>query len=261
MGYLIRSRIKLMAIVRITYNGQMSCRLCGVVLSPINKCNAHIFPSSLLKLLAPGEYGSIKIVGTEMDRAKRTPIGSYDCNILCATCDNKVGIYDGYSRRFMENSVLVPHPSGAGWTIDNVDQHKLKMFCISYLWRASITNLSEFKAVSLGTVHEERMRQMILNDNSGGVNDYTVSLQKFSNDDGNFGGILLLARTRLVGLNVYEGYLPHGYKFWVKVDSRNEDKLSAISVGAAEPLFVGDRGNFHTSVEKTIIVRTAMRSK
>ncbi len=239
----------------------MNCRLCDVHLISENKCNAHIFPSSLLKLLTPGEYGSLKVVGTDMDRSKRTPIGSYDSNILCASCDNKIGVYDGYVRRFIECSVLVPHPSGVGWTIDNVDQHKLKMFCISYLWRASITSLAEFKGISLGAVHEGRIRQMILNDNSGGINDYTVSLQRFNNDDGEFGGILFPARTKLVGLTVYEGYLPQGYKFWVKVDSRNEDKVSSLSVGAVEPLFIGDRGNFHTSVEKSIMVKAVRKSK
>lgn len=239
----------------------MNCRLCGTELTPGNKCNAHIFPSSLLKLLSPGEYGSLKVVGTEMDRSKRTPIGSYDSNILCSSCDNKIGVYDGYARKFIERSVLVPHPSGVGWTIDNVDQHKLKMFCISYLWRASITSLPEFKGVSLGVVHEEQIRQMILSDDSGGTHDYTVSLQKFSNNDGKFGGILFPARTKLVGLNTYEGYLPHGYKFWVKVDSQNENEISSLSVGAREPIFIGDRGDFHSSVEKFIMVRAVRRSK
>ena len=239
----------------------MNCRLCGVALSPANKCDAHIFPSSLLKLLTPGEYGSLKVVGTDMDRSKRTPIGSYDSNILCPTCDNKIGVYDGYARTFVENSVLVPHASGAGWIIENVDQHKLKMFCISYLWRASITSLPEFSGVSLGGVHEERIRKRILSDDSGSIHDYTVSIQKFSNNDGKYGGILFPAKTKIVGLTCYEAYMPQGYKFWVKVDSRNENKVSGISVGAKEQLFIGDRGNFHISREKAIMVRAVRQSK
>jgi hypothetical protein len=239
----------------------MNCRLCGIALVSANKCNAHIFPSSLLKLLTPGEYGSLLVVGTDMSRSKRAPIGSYDSTILCATCDNKIGVYDGYARTFVERSILVPHPSGVGWTVTNVDQHKLKMFCISYLWRASITSLAEYRGVSLGAAHEERVRQMILADNSGSIHDYTTSLQRFSNDDGKFGGILFPARTKIVGLTCYEGYLPHGYKFWVKVDSRNENLVSSLSVGAVEPLFIGDRGDFHSSVEESIMVRAVQQSK
>lgn len=239
----------------------MNCRLCNVTLTPVNKCNAHIFPASLLKLLAPGEYGSLEIIGTDMDMSKKTPIGSYDSNILCASCDNKIGVYDGYARTFVEKSILVPHISGVGWMVTGTDQHKLKMFCVSYLWRASITTRPEFKGINLGTIHEEQIRQMILNDTSGDPHDYTVSLQKFSNKDGKFGGILFPARTRLVGLNCYEGYLPQGYKFWIKVDSQNEDKLSSLSVGAVEPLFISDRGDFHSSVEKNIMVRAVRRSK
>lgn len=239
----------------------MNCRLCGEELSSANKCDSHIYPSSLLKLLTPGEYGSLKVVGTGMDRSKRTPKGSYDSAILCSTCDNKIGVYDGYARTFVEGSVLVPHVSGEGWIVENADQHKLKMFCVSYLWRASITIRPEFRGVNLGTTHEERMRQMIQNNDSGTVHDYTVSLQKFSNNDGKFGGILFPARTRIAGVTCYEAYLPRGYKFWVKVDSRNEDVLSGLSVGAIDPLFVGDRGDFHSSREKAIMVRAVRRSK
>lgn len=239
----------------------MTCKLCDTTLTLFNKCNAHIFPASLLKLLTPGEYGSLKVVGTKMDRSKRTPIGLYDSKILCAECDNKIGVYDGYARRFVEKSILVPHQSGVGWIVEGADQHKLKMFCISYLWRASITSLPEFGDVSLGFVHEERIQQMILNDTSGGKHDYTVSLQKFSNNDGKFGGILFPARTRLVGLTSYEGYSPQGYKFWVKVDSQNEERLSGLSIGTTEPLFIGDRGDFHSSREKSTMVRAVKRSK
>jgi len=238
----------------------MKCKLCGVTLTPANKCNAHIFPGSLLKLLAPCQYGSLKVVGTDMKRSKRAPIGSYDSKILCATCDNKIGTYDAYARMFVEKSTLTPHASGVGWTISGADQHKLKMFCISYLWRASITSLTEFNGVSLGDVHEERIRQMIINDNSGSVHDYTTTIQRFNNDNGEFGGILFPARTKIAGLTAYEGYLPYGYKFWIKVDSRIEDIVSSLSVGAVEPLFIGDRGDFHTSVEKSIMVRAVKRS-
>lgn len=239
----------------------MNCRLCNTALTPANKCDAHIFPASLLKLLTPGEYGSLKVVGTDMDRSKKTPIGSYASNILCSGCDNQIGVYDGCARTFVEKSILVPHASGVGWMITGSDQRKLKMFCISYLWRASITKRAEFRGVSLGSTHEDRIRQMIFNDDSGDRHDYTVSLQKFSNNDGKFGGILFPAKTRLLGLNCYEGYLPQGYKFWVKVDSRNEDTLSSLSVGATEPLFIGDRGDFHSSAEKSIMLRAVRRSK
>ena len=36
-----------------------------------------------------------------MDHAKRRPIGSYDSNILCASCDNKIGVYDAYVKEFV----------------------------------------------------------------------------------------------------------------------------------------------------------------
>jgi len=195
-----------------------------------------------------------------MGYAKKRPIGSYDGNILCAVCDNKIGIYDEYAKVFVTTAKLVTHPSGAGWTVDNVDQHKLKMFCVSYIWRASITSLAEFRGTSLGTLHEEKMREMILKDDSGTPYDYTASIQKFESADGKFGGILFPARTKVNDVNHYEAYLPNGYKIWVKVDSRNEDVITPLSIGALDPMFVGNRGDYHASTEKGIMVNAVRRS-
>lgn len=238
----------------------MKCRLCGVVLTSSNKCNAHIFPASLLRLLSAKEYGQLKIVGTEMDRAKKKPIGSYDDSILCSPCDGKIGIYDKYAKKFVVTSKLVPHPI-AGWTISGVDQHKLKMFCLSYLWRASITRLPEFNGVSLGDLHEEKLRKMILLDDSGTPSDFTTSIRKFESRGSQFGAILFPARTRIRGLTHYEAYLPDGYKVWVKVDSRNDPMIDALSIGAIEPMYVGNHGDFDSSIEKKIMVQAAQRSK
>jgi hypothetical protein len=239
----------------------MTCKLCGVQLTASNKCEAHIFPRSLLRVLSPEEYGQLKLVGTDMDRSKRRPIGSYDKNILCSSCDSKIGIYDSYAKVFVTNKHLVPHPSGAGWTMTGVDQGKLKLFCISYIWRASITTLEEFNRTSAGAVHEEAMRLMILDDNPATPSDYTTSVHKFVSIDGKFEGILFPARTRINDINHYEAYLPNGYKFWVKVDSRNDELIDSLSVGAVEPMFIGHRGDYHGSIEKNIMVKAARRSQ
>jgi len=102
---------------------------------------------------------------------------------------------------------------------------------------------------------------MILDDYSGTPNDYTTSIQKFESADGKFGGILFPAKTRINKLAHYEAYLPNGYKIWVKVDSMNEGVITQLSIGATEPMFVGNRGDYHSSVEKGIMVNAVKRSK
>lgn len=240
---------------------QPKCRLCNVLIDTSNRCEAHIFPRGLLKAMAKDEYGQLLIVGTDMDRKKRAPIGSYDTEILCQSCDNKLGDYDDYAQNFIKESKLIDHPSGVGWTIDNVNHSKLKLFCVSYLWRASITQRPEFIGVNLGVKHEECIRQMLLKNNSQSPLQYTTILAKFENSSDKGEGILFPAKTRIKGLVFYEGYLPGLYKFWVKVDSQEDPTLSYASLGDKEYVFVHNRGDFDTSVERSIMVRAVQKSQ
>lgn len=237
----------------------MVCRLCLSDLSDGNRCEAHIFPRGLLKAMSNDEYGKLLIVGTEMKK-RRAPIGSYDTDILCRDCDNKIGVYDDYALSFVKSVKLTSHPSGVGWTASGVNQDRLKLFCISYLWRASITSRDEFRGVSLGSRHEENIRQLLLNDSAGSPTEYTTIFARFESASDTAQGILFPARTRLRNLNFYEGYLPGLYKFWTKVDSQNDPVLSSVSLGDQPDMFVHNRGNFDTSIERSIMVKAVKTS-
>ena len=239
----------------------MNCRLCDSDLSSVNKCDAHIFPRGLLKFMSQEEFGKLLIVGTDMGKKKKAPIGSYDPNILCNKCDNKIGHYDDYALTFISNAEIENHPVGVGWKANNIDPHKLKLFCMSYLWRESITTRSEFSGISLGSQHEEKIKNFIKNDDQGTPDDYTVIFAKFTSKTGKGAGIIFPARTRIRGLTFYEGYLPNLYKFWIKVDSRRDNVMSGISVGAQEEMYVHDKGDFDMSIEKGIMVKAVRQSQ
>ncbi len=236
----------------------MDCKLCGAQLTPYNRCKAHILPASMLKEMAPEDYGSqIKVVGMDLPYAKNRPIGLYDPDILCRPCDGGIlGKYDKCGIQFVKKALLTPRPSGAGWSAANIDQAKLKLFCLSYLWRASVTTLDDFKGVSLGDKHENAIRQMLLNDDAGSADAYSVNFARFNDDDKSFGGLLFPARTRVRNLTYYEAYLPGLYKFWVKVDSQVDPVISYASLGALPYVFVNDKGEFRTSREIQIMAKT-----
>lgn len=210
--------------------------------------------------MSTDEFGQLLVVGTDMERKKKTPNGSYDMDILCRTCDNKLGDYDDYALNFVKKTRLLAHPSGKFWTADGVDQSKLKLFCMSYLWRASITTREEFSGIDLGIKHETRIRELLLSGDSGTPDQFTTIFSKFSNADEMIGAIMFPARTHLRKLTYYEGYLPRLYKFWVKVDSQNDEVMSAHSLGAHEVMVIHNRGDFDTSIEKELMVQAARRS-
>lgn len=238
----------------------MKCRLCDVELNDGNRCKAHIMPRGLLRSMSPKELGNLLIVGTDMGKKRRAPGGLYDQDILCNVCDNKFGIYDLYALDFINNSKLIKHPSGVGWSISGADQNKLKLFCLSYLWRASITSLEEFRGTDLGAIHEERIRQILLAQDPGEVDSYTTIFAKFVRADDNLGAVMFPAKVRIRNLTYYEAYLPRLYKFWVKVDSQVDPIMSSNSLGGNKSIFIHNRGNFDSSIEKEIMVRAANNS-
>lgn len=238
----------------------MNCKLCSTTLTDENKCNAHIFPRGMLRAMSPDTFGNLLIVGTNMAKKRRAPTGIYDPNILCRDCDNKLGEYDDYALAFSTRQTLSDHPSLVGWSAADVDQQKLKLFCMSYIWRASITNRPEFKGVSLGAKHETDLKDMIKIGSPGDVDKYSTVIAKFNNDNENYGAILFPAKTRLGKVRYYEGFMPFLYKFWIKVDSQIDREMRGISLCAMDSLFVADKGDFHTSHEKEIMWRAANKS-
>src|SRR6218665_2718976 len=119
------------------------CRYCH---EEKKLCDAHIIPRSFL-----GKRRFLKL-STENRFIDRSPKGPYDRGILCADCDRKIGVYDGYAKELLlarlshfslRNGLLcIPQKE--------FDYLQLKKFFISVLWRASISKHEAFSIVSLG---------------------------------------------------------------------------------------------------------------
>ncbi len=54
------------------------------------------------------------------------------------------------------------------------DYATFKLFHLSVLFRASVSSLSTFQEVNLGALHEERIRQMLLNEDPGKDWEYPI---------------------------------------------------------------------------------------
>lgn len=237
----------------------MLCRLC-LVNEPNMK--AHILAEGLLKLIhhVDKEYdGRFILVGENLKKPLNRPTGSYDRNILCTKCDNKLGIYDKAAINFCKRQDILPHPSGAAYTLNlsEGDQKKLRLFVISYVWRASITTLNEFKGISLGSKHEEKIRQLLLNGDPGNPQEYAVLVSKFSlPEDKKVWGMHVLnpVSNKLEGVNTVDIYLPNLYKLILKVDQRPFGEIFSKSVvGETKEILIFDREDYRESDEFKIM--------
>ena len=63
--------------------------------------------------------------------------------------------------------------------VDDIDNHKLRMFQLSLLWRASISSKKMFSQIFIGN-HEEVIRKLLVNDDPGNYQKYSC-VMSFSN--------------------------------------------------------------------------------
>lgn len=240
------------------------CRLCQ---KNAPNMKAHIMAEGLMKLIhgQPKYDGRFIMIGSEIKHPISRPTGSYDNTILCAECDNKLGVYDNVAINFCKYKDLKRHPSDAAYIISGFSQPKLKLFALSYIWRASITELKDYRGISLGDAHEAKIRDTLLNDDCGNIDDYSVLVSKFNlpTEKEKWGmHVLGPVMGRLQDVNTIEVYLPNLYKLKVKIDQRSfPDNLSSFGLNAQQDIIIFDMGDYVGSDEFAIIHKAILASK
>ena len=93
-------------------------------------------------------------------------------HLLCQECETKLSRYEGYTKRVL---LKIPefsrHPSGKFIFLEGVNCEQFKIFQLSILWRASVSQNPMFMNVNLGK-HEEKIRCMLNEENPGKFNNY-----------------------------------------------------------------------------------------
>ncbi|MFJ1270015.1 hypothetical protein ACD661_15760 [Legionella lytica] len=92
----------------------------------------------------------------------------------------------------------------------------IKMYFISILWRASVTERKEFSQVNLGDKYESKAREAILNQNSEFFPELDIVFSKFEHG---ISGFMLPRKEKFGVVNGYRIGFPY-YSCLVKVDRR-----------------------------------------
>lgn len=158
----------------------MVCSLCNQEKVLIKK--SHIIPDFMYKGMFDDNHFIYSTNLTNLDKYKKLPNGIYEKNILCAYCDNVIlGKLESYASNVLYggkglNSSEIPKFQNAysndgirSVFISNIDYNKFKLFLLSILWRAHLSNHSFFSGIKLGTT-AETLRKMIY-ENDGGNED------------------------------------------------------------------------------------------
>lgn len=130
------------------------CLYCGQERTLVK---AHIIPEAFFRDIR-GDASTLYFVMNEPSaHPKRAPIGLYDKQILCGQCEKAFQNVDDYAAALLirERDSAFERRSHNGRTIyvaEQFDYHRMKLFIVSVLWRASVSTQQYFSRVNLGPV-------------------------------------------------------------------------------------------------------------
>ncbi|WP_452231662.1 hypothetical protein [Lacinutrix sp. MEBiC02595] len=182
------------------------CRLC---LKDKKLIKAHIIPDFLYSGMKAEDDKNIFYEVTynfakKESRSKKIQTGDFDKNILCEDCDNRIigANYEKYAMKSMYGKNIDPKiaPICKNYKIPNndteysicknIDYGKMKLFLLSILWRASITDRKSFKNVQLGDKHEERLRKIIYENIIPKESEYPIMMTSFMRTKNSFKNLI-----------------------------------------------------------------------
>ena len=168
-------------------NDMQTCKFCNKE-KPLVK--SHIIPRSFYEIShfkekAPNKALSI-LSDSDHNNPMRRPDGIYDSKLFCASCEKKFMVYDDYAFKLLNeqksNRKTLRDQRGKMDVqyYESYDYQKLKLFFMSVLLRASLSEDFFFQKVDVGPFIND-LKEAIDKNDPKGVNDFSVLLAYYKN--------------------------------------------------------------------------------
>ena len=229
----------------------MQCKLCFQE-KPLTE-NSHIIPKKFFqkafinipKGFAPENYGDkANRLYSKESKSRNQQSGIHVKNILCESCEQKLGVFDNYAQTILLNNdkYLKKDDKEKVWKLQNIDYDyiKLKLFFMSVLWRSQICSDSFFSQVELTSDSEAKLRDMIINKNPGSENEFSVLLLKYLGEEAESFSVSR-------GKQLCEVYMFRlgNYTFYIKVDENSwPDLFQEYMLKPEQDLLIPDGGPY-----------------
>jgi len=149
----------------------MKCALC---LIENELCDSHIIPEFFYKPLYDEKH-RMNIIPLSSEQRKKYEQKGIREKLLCQRCEGQISKYESYARKVFFGGTELIYYQGNPITILNINYTYFKLFQLSLLWRASVSQHIFFNQVSLGP-HENRIREMIYYEKPGVHMEYPCAI-------------------------------------------------------------------------------------
>jgi hypothetical protein len=157
----------------------MICRLCKKD-KPLK--NSHIIPEFIYGPLYDEKHRFHVLSTLKTTKNAKLQKGIRE-KLLRGDCEGKLSVYERYVSLIFSGAIpSQASRNGKFVTLEGLEYDKFKLFALSVLWRAGVSNLPFFAQVSLGP-HEEKLREMILNEKAGEPDEYSFMMVLVTHED------------------------------------------------------------------------------
>ena len=151
---------------------------------------SHVIPRSFYEITsfkqkAPKKSLSI-LSDSEHYKPVKRPIGIYDTKLFCAVCEKKFMVYDDYAFKLLneqkDNRKTMRDENGQEVVqyYENYDYQKLKIFFMSVLLRASLSEDFFFQNVNVGPFLEA-LKEAVERNDPKSTDEFSVFLSYYKN--------------------------------------------------------------------------------
>jgi hypothetical protein len=176
-----------------------TCKLCH---TETKLRNSHILPEFFYLPLYDDLHRAVSVPSDGKEKLVQKGVREY---LLCQECETKFSRYEGYAAKLLQEiSSFSRDPSGLFVYSDGIDYKKFKLFQLSILWRAGVSQKKMFVQVDLGLKHEEKIRRMLVEETPGKSFEYGCLMIMFPNPKKLKRFIWSPAYVRLSGHNGYK---------------------------------------------------------
>jgi hypothetical protein len=235
------------------------CKMCGVQSGFVK---AHIVPQSFYPERDRGKDALSVLSSHPNDRKRHSRTGIYDMQLVCAKCEQLFDPLDNYaSKLLVEGARAFRTTNYLGqplvYHVDSFDYVKLKLFCLSLLWRTAASGRREFANVDLGSFLPT-LTNMVKHGDPGNADTFATILCKFSGIESWQSGVITPVRQCFEGINFYS-IVATAYVFHIKVDHRPvRDPLAGLVIRPDAPLLILAQ-DFRDSAEFDTMLRLVKR--
>lgn len=160
---------------------------------------SHLLPKALTR---PLEHGEVRVEAGEGSRPTKRYDSWFDKTIVTRKGEDILEAYDTFAIQELRNHKLVwsSWPSGEltlpseeiepiaeDWGLRRIrfkDPKRLRLFCLSLLWRAAVTTRFGFTTISLSKDRLEMLRSMVEKGNAEPFEHFPVSIIQLTTSDG-----------------------------------------------------------------------------